>query len=170
MWLILLEFTVINFALWADIQFRILVLQVIGAIGTGFIILSFLLKLSSRTIGIIGLVIIFGHNLLDNVTFKENPVLKVIWTFLFRLDIMQVTPNFTFGILYPIIPWLGIMLAGYGCGQIFMLEDGKRRKTLFFIGIGLLAFFTILRFTNFYGDPVTLVSAEKRCFYFFVFY
>lgn len=152
LWLILLEFTVINFALWADIQFRILVLQVIGAIGAGFIILSFLLKLSSRTIGIIGLVIIFGHNLLDNITFQENPVFKVIWTFLFRLDIMQVTPDFTFGILYPIIPWLGIMLAGYGCGQIFMLEDKQRKKTLFFIGIGLLAFFAILRFTNIYGD------------------
>lgn len=152
LWLILLEFTLINFALWADIQFRILVLQVIGAIGAGFIILSFLLKLSSRTIGIIGLIIIFGHNLLDNVTFEENPVLKVIWTFLFRLNIFEVTPNFTFGILYPIVPWLGIMLVGYGCGQLFLLEDRRRKKTLFFIGIGLLAFFAILRYTNFYGD------------------
>ncbi len=153
LWLILLEFTLINFALWADIHFRILVFQVIAAIGAGLIIISFLLKLSSRTIGIIGLVIIFGHNLLGNVTFKENPVLKVIWSFLFRLDVLTVTPNFTFAILYPIIPWLGIMLAGYGCGQLFLLEDKQRKKTLFFIGICLLAFFTILRLSNFYGDP-----------------
>ncbi|GLU50593.1 DUF1624 domain-containing protein [Dyadobacter frigoris] len=153
LWLILLEFTIINFALWADIQFRMLVFQVIAAIGVGLIILSFLLKLSSRIIGMIGLIIILGHNLLGNITFKENPVLRVIWSFLFRLDVLPVTQNFTFAILYPIIPWLGIMLAGYGCGQIFLLENKRRRRTLFFIGIGLLAFFTMLRFTNFYGDP-----------------
>jgi uncharacterized membrane protein len=153
LWLILLEFTIVNFGLWADIHFRILVFQVIAAIGTGLIILSFLLKLSSRTIGIIGAVIILCHNLLNNVNFNDNIPLRVIWAFLFRLDVLQVTPNFTFAVLYPIIPWLGIMLAGYGCGQLFMLEENKRRKTLFVIGVSLLAFFTIFRFTNFYGDP-----------------
>jgi len=169
LWLILLEFTIINFGLWADIHFRILVFQVIAAIGTGLIILSFLLKLSSRTIGIIGAVIILCHNLLNNVNFNDNIPLRVIWAFLFRLDVLQVTPNFTFAVLYPIIPWLGIMLAGYGCGQLFMLEENKRRKTLFLIGISLLAFFTILRFTNFYGDPSPWSIQKSAAFTFLSF-
>ncbi|OFY62120.1 MAG: hypothetical protein A2Y71_01400 [Bacteroidetes bacterium RBG_13_42_15] len=38
-----MEFTVINFAIWFDLQFRILIFEVIAAIGFGFIFLSFLL-------------------------------------------------------------------------------------------------------------------------------
>jgi uncharacterized membrane protein len=169
LWLILLEFTVINFALWADIHFRILVFQVIAAIGVGLIVLSFLLKLSSRTIGIMGLIIILGHNLLDNVNFNENIPLRVIWAFLFRLDVLPVTPSFTFAVLYPIIPWLGIMLAGYGCGQLFRMEENKRRRTLFITGLSLLAFFTVLRFTNFYGDPSPWSVQKNQVFTFLSF-
>jgi len=153
LWLILLEFTVITLGLWADIQFRTIVFQVIGAIGLGFIILSLLLKLPSKTIGIIGLVIILSHNLLQGVTFNDNPGSRFIWSFLFRLDVFPVTPNFTFAVLYPFIPWLGIMLAGYGFGPVFKQNEDQRRKTLFLTGLGLLTFFILLRFANFYGDP-----------------
>ena len=47
-WLIFLEFTIINFAIWYDLHFRILLFQVIAAIGFGFIVLSFLLKLPAK--------------------------------------------------------------------------------------------------------------------------
>ena len=62
-WLIILEFTLVNFGLWFDIHFQNFLFDVIAAIGFGFIILSLLLKASPRTIGIIGLIIIFSHNL-----------------------------------------------------------------------------------------------------------
>src|SRR5215218_8424846 len=52
-WLIVLEFTLINFALWFDIQFRILMLQVIAAIGFGFVLLSLLLKVNTKILAII---------------------------------------------------------------------------------------------------------------------
>jgi len=169
LWLILLEFTVITLGLWADIKFRMMVFQVIGAIGLGLICLSLMLKLSSKIIGIIGLIIILGHNLLQSVSFNDSTTLRIFWAFLFRLDVFPVTPNFTFAVLYPFIPWFGIMLTGYACGQLFLLEESKRRKTLFLTGLSVLAFFVILRFANFYGDPIPWKSQKTPLFTFLSF-
>src|SRR5260221_4849178 len=55
-WLMVLEFTIVNFGLYFDIHFRMLIMEVICAIGFGFIVLSFLLKFPARNIGIAGLV------------------------------------------------------------------------------------------------------------------
>lgn len=168
LWLIFLEFTVVTLGLWADIHFGMIVFQVIGTIGAGFIILSMLLKLPDRVVGYIGLVIIAGHNLLQGVTFQDIIPLRLFWAFLFRLDIFPVTPQFTFAVLYPIIPWLGIMLAGYGCGPL-LLNDVNRRQKLFKVAAALLLFFTFLRFTNFYGDPSPWSSQKSSIFTFLSF-
>jgi len=167
LWLIILEFTVISFALWFDIRFKILFFQVIGAIGLGFIILSFMLKLSSKTIGIIGLVIVFGHNLLQLVPFNEPPF--VYFSFLFGPNVFPITPDFTFAIGYPPIPWLGIMLVGFACGKVFELPLEKRKRTLLQLGLGSLILFTILRFINVYGDPVKWTTQKDMLFTFFSF-
>ena len=77
-WLLLLEFTVVNFGLFFDIGFHTLLFQVIGAIGFGFILLGLLLKIPTKQLGIIGLIIIFGHNLLVLIPFAEGSILKAI--------------------------------------------------------------------------------------------
>ena len=71
LWLVFLELTFVTFALWFDIHFRLLLLEVISAIGFSFIILSFLLKLPSRVIGLIGIIIVFSHNLLQGISFPD---------------------------------------------------------------------------------------------------
>lgn len=152
-WLILLELTVISLGIWFDIRFRFLMLQVIFTIGTGFILLSFLLKLRPNTLGIVALIIIFGHNLLQGVSFEKTSVLNFIWALFFKPDFFSVAPQFKVLINYPIIPWFGVMLFGYSCGQLFLLPVEKRRKYLWQIGSVLLLLFTIIRFTNMYGDP-----------------
>jgi len=53
LWLMLLEITIINFAFWFDIQFRTIMLQVIFAIGLGFVTLSFLLKSPQKLSGLL---------------------------------------------------------------------------------------------------------------------
>lgn len=63
LWLLALEYTIVNFGLWFDIFFRTLLSQVIAAIGIGFILLSFLLRVRSRHLGYAGIAIIFLHNL-----------------------------------------------------------------------------------------------------------
>ncbi|HSU52191.1 MAG TPA: heparan-alpha-glucosaminide N-acetyltransferase domain-containing protein, partial [Segetibacter sp.] len=63
LWLVVLEFTLVNFGIWFDPHFTVFIFDVIATIGFGFIILSLFLKSSTKTILIIGLAIIFLHNL-----------------------------------------------------------------------------------------------------------
>lgn len=150
-WLVLLNFTLVNFGIFLDVHFSVLFLQVIAAIGFGFIGLALLLKLSARTLGIIGLVLIFGHNLFSGVTFPQGTPLNVLWSVLMGANFYQISPKFAFLTTYPIIPWLGIMLAGFGFGKLL---GSPARKTLFWrIALGALALFVLLRTFNVYGDP-----------------
>lgn len=168
-WLVILEFTFINFALWFDIHFRFMILEVIAAIGLSFIVLSLLLKLSSRTIGIIGILIILCHNLLQGVTIPANPVSIFLSSVLFRPFLMQITPGFSIFTAYPLIPWLGIMLTGFACGELFMITDERRKKIFLIAGVGALLVFAAIRFVNIYGDPFQWSQQKSGLFTFLSF-
>lgn len=169
LWLIFLEFTVITLALWADIQFRTFMFQVIGTIGLGFIFLSFLLKLSPRTIGIIGLIIVFGHNLLPLIPFAEGSILKTILTPFIGFALIPLSAQSTLLVSYPVIPWLGIMLVGFSFGRIFDLTQEQRKPLLLKIGIGALVLFALIRTTNIYGDPSHWAPQKDAVFTFMSF-
>jgi uncharacterized membrane protein len=153
-WLVILEFTVVNFGIWFNFHFRTLIMEVICATGVGMIVLSFLLKFSPKKICIAGLIIIFGHNLLQDMSFPTHPALDVISSLLFRRNFFMITPNLAFVVGYPLVPWLGIIMAGFGCGQLFELSPEKRKKIFLQIGAVALLLFVIIRFVNIYGDPL----------------
>jgi len=167
LWLILLEFTVINFGIWFDLGFHMFLFQVIAAIGIGFIVLSFMLKFSPLTIAITGLTIIFGHNLLSFIPPEGFPILKTILSPLFATTAFPLTPQITFVIGYPPVPWLGIMFVGFASGKLFELAVKKRRTTFLKIGLSALILFVVLRFSNFYGDP-SLWSFQKNSLFTFL--
>lgn len=169
LWLMLLEVTVINFAFWFDFQFRTIILQVIFAIGLGFVTLSFLLKIPARIIGIIGVSIIFLHGLILLIPIPKNPGLAVGWSFLFRTNVFALTPNFTLGTLYPFIPWLGIMLAGFAFGPVFEQSAPNRKKILWRSALLSLGLFAVIRFINFYGDPFPWSPQKSGLFTFLSF-
>lgn len=152
-WLVFLEFTIVNFSIWFDIQFRTFIFEVIGTIGCGFIILSLLYKVSSKTLGIVGSVIIFGHDLLGSVMLPPIPWLQFIGSFLMGPGVFPIGPHHLLIIRYPVIPWLGILLAGFGCGPLFGLAAGSRRKLFRRVGLTALLLFLLLRCDNIYGDP-----------------
>lgn len=168
-WLLVFEFSVVNFALWFDIHFRLLIMEVICAIGFGFIVLSSLLKAPVRIIGIAGLIIIFGHNLLQGLSFKGHPELNFFFSVFFSQNLISVAPDFSFVIGYPLIPWLGILLTGFASGQLFELSAEKRKKILLTIGITALSLFCLLRLINFYGDPLKWSAQKTTLFTFFSF-
>ena len=153
-WLVLLEFTVVNLALWFDLRFRNLIFEVIGAIGFGFIVLSFLLKLPAKAIGVIALLIISLHDLAGIIPFGKDSLINVILTPLFRLDPVPLGTRGILLIAYPVIPWLGIMLAGFACGRLFELPEPKKRSIFLKTGIACLILFVFIRFLNVYGEPV----------------
>lgn len=151
LWLIVIEFTVVNFALWFDIRFRTLIFEVIAAIGFGFVIVSFLLKLSSTKVGLIGLVIIVFHGLIRSIPFPDGSLIQKIVAPFFAPSTFPIGNSF-FIIGYPPIPWLGIMLLGFGFGSWFRKTENEMRKYFLRAGIVALVLFVAIRFLNFYGD------------------
>ncbi|GAB3880752.1 DUF1624 domain-containing protein [Spirosoma agri] len=162
--LILLELTVINFAFWFDIQFRSLLLQVIYVIGGGLIILSILSRLPVRWVGLLGLVIVFGHNLLALLPPITNPTARFVSALFFRVDFFPLSPSFAVVTGYPLIPWLGIMLVGFALGSRLDQPITVRRRLLFRLGLSALGLFVILRFINVYGDPAPWSTQKDALF------
>src|ERR1700704_2531394 len=139
-WLILLEFSFVNLALFFDLGFHTLLFEVIAAIGFGFIALSLLLKLSPKVLGILGLAIIFCHDLLflipTNQTAMANPsVINSILTSLYSMGAFPVFSGRVFIMGYPPVPWLGIMLAGFATGRLFELPAVERKGIFLKAGI-----------------------------------
>ena len=146
-WLLLLECTLINFGVWFDIHFKILLFAVIGAIGVGFIILSALMGLKTRIIGMIGVSIILLHNLIPSAS------LGAVLGSLFSPKAFPIGDSL-FIIGYPVIPWTAIMLAGYGAGNYFTKHRTMRNRFFLQTGLFLLLFSATLRLLNIYGDPI----------------
>jgi uncharacterized membrane protein len=169
LWLIVLEFTIVNFSLWFDVRFRILAMQVIAAIGFGFIVLSFLLKASPRLIGIIALIIIFSHNLLQFVPPSENAFVTFVRNLFFTPGLTAVSNDFSFLFAYPLIPWTAIMMLGFSFGTVFEKEASSRNKIFLYTGLGALALFIFLRLLNVYGDPAPWKTEKNALFTFFSF-
>ena len=56
-------------------------------------------------------------------------------------------------ILYVLIPWVGLMFAGYAFGRVLNLSKDRQRTILSRLGLALTALFVLLRTLNVYGDP-----------------
>lgn len=168
-YLILLEFIIVNFELFFDFGYHTLIFEVIATIGLGFIILALLLKLSSKTIAIIGLLIIFGHNLFSLIPFREGSIIEAVLSPLFSLGAFPMLTNKVFVMAYPPVPWLGIMLVGFATGKLFELQPVKRKKLFLKIGWIALLLFVVIRFVNIYGDPAPWSVQKQPVFTFLSF-
>jgi uncharacterized membrane protein len=148
-WLVVLEFTVVNFVLNFNLDYELGVLmQVIWAIGASMIVLSALVRLPVRAVGAIGAVMIAGHNLLDGILPQQFGAWAPLWNV---LHVQGFTP---FGLLhYPLVPWVGVMALGYALGTVYDLEAARRKRLLVMLGSGAVAAFVLLRLLNGYGDP-----------------
>lgn len=151
-WLIILELTLVNFGIWFDIHFSVILIQVIFAIGFGFVILSLLLSLPSRTILVAGIAIMVFSGLLPLLPLpQQNPGTTILNT-LFQPAFIQLSEQHSIIYGYPPLPWLAIMLAGFGSARMFTKDAATVRKTCIQTGIALIALFIILRAINIYGD------------------
>lgn len=152
-WLLFLEFTVIGFGWRVDTGFHMIFAQVIWAIGWSMIILSLLVYLKPVYVAAFGLILIFGHNALDYVKSDSWGHYKFFWMFLHEQNFYQINSYESIFVLYPLIPWVGVMAVGYAFGTLFKRSPDERRSLFIKIGLGSLALFLILRGFNIYGDP-----------------
>lgn len=166
--LVLIEFTVINFGMFLDAGFHLFLFEVIAAIGFGFMILSGLLSLKPTTILTIGLVILLFHNALDFIPPKTNTAsLREFLSFFNPAAIPFSGRVFVMG--YPPVPWLGILLLGYGAGPLFRNSPEKRAAWFLRLGVGSLFLFLIGRFLNIFGDPAPWSNQKNGLFTFLSF-
>ncbi|MEO6498273.1 MAG: heparan-alpha-glucosaminide N-acetyltransferase domain-containing protein, partial [Mucilaginibacter sp.] len=153
LWLILLELTVIGFGWSFELDYHFFFLQVIWALGVSMIALSVLIYLPVSLIAAIGLIMIFGHNMLDSVSPAEfSGGDKIFFQFLHIQGIVDFSKNLHVFVLYPLIPWIGVMATGYSFGTLFKLDKAKRTKIFLGIGVAAIVLFVIIRAINNYGD------------------
>jgi len=168
-YLIALEFIVVNFLLFFDPHYHTIFFEVIATIGFGFIVLGLLLNVRAGLIGLLGLIILFGHNLTSLIPLAANSTGKNILGFFFNLGAFPLPTGRVFFMAYPPIPWLGIMLAGFATGKLFEWSEEKRTRLFFKIGLAALVLFIAIRFINGYGDPLPWSSQKTAVFTFLSF-
>jgi len=161
LWLIVLEVLVISitwsFAPTGIAEFggrTYVALQVIWAIGASMVVLAGAQFLGRRACLAIGAAILLGHNLLDAVwpAASTTGSTAPVWAVLHARQLYDVGP-FAIYFSYPLLPWIGVMLVGYGASGLFELPAKLRDERLLRIGMGLVIAFILIRALNVYGDP-----------------
>lgn len=155
LWLVFIELTVVNFSWTFDISLSVHIFQVIWAIGICMMLLAALIYLPKKLLLALGLIIVFGHNLLDGITQQGAEPLSILWYYVHQFNFQVINEgNGLLAIAYPFLPWLGIIILGYCFGYFYQKGfDSKIRKTwLLRFGIGAIVLFFVLRFINIYGD------------------
>lgn len=158
-WLVLLELTVIRVAWTFNFDFgHYLLAGVIWAIGWSMILLALLVRLPVGAVGGLGIAIIALHNAVMPRLIGALPdglgwLRKALYVGFFDEPIRLGTGGPPLVVLYTLIPWVGVMAAGYAFGRIMTLEPGRRDRLCLQIGVGATLLFLILRGTNLYGDP-----------------
>jgi len=155
LWLIVLELTLLRcFGYQFNVDYRVLLLIILWALGWAMIALSALVYLPVWAVGCFGVTMIAGHNLFDGVRAASLGALGPIWSILHAQNVVVATPRIVVFVAYPVVPWIGVTAAGYAFGQVFEWEPERRRGFLLRFGLALTAAFFALRTLNIYGDPV----------------
>lgn len=144
LWLIVLEVAVISFAV--NFSWRDIALQVIWALGVSMVALSALVFLPRKAVLAVGIAVVAGHNLLDPIQPSDLGAFAPLWTLAH-----EGGPTPWAFVLYPALPWAGVMTLGFGMAPLFTAEDRDRRFLL--LGAASLFAFFVLRGWNLYGDP-----------------
>ncbi|WP_180699532.1 DUF1624 domain-containing protein [Pseudomonas crudilactis] len=154
LFLVVLEFTLVNFAWTFQLPPSVIYLQVIWAIGLSMIALSLLVWLPRWLLLTLSLTIIAGHNLLDAVHFPVESALHVPWAILHDRGWIDVSDTLRLRTSYPLLPWIGVIGLGYALGPWFArgVEAGLRQWQLLIAGSAGLLGFVGLRLINGYGE------------------
>lgn len=151
-WLIFLELTLVGF-FWSfssDFIYQPKI-GVLFVIGVCMIAMAGLIYLPKFLIAFIAAVMILGHNFFDGVQAESFGAFAWVW------QVLHVNSSIYIGsielrVIYPFIPWIGVMAMGYLFGPATKLPRVQRKKIFLFWGLALLVFGLVLRYFNVYGD------------------
>jgi uncharacterized membrane protein len=154
-WLIFLELTVVRLGLFFDPVNAPVILTVLWSIGASFVVLSGLVFLPSRVVGALGVLLITTHGVPGGLSpgSGTSAALRSAGALLLRPGLLPVPGGVNVLVGYPLLPWLGVVAAGYGFGEVIRLEPGRRRRVMCITGVAMTAAFVILRACGVYGEP-----------------
>jgi uncharacterized membrane protein len=154
LWLVLLELTLLRFGWTFNLDYAGFTFAgVIWAIGWSMVVLAGLVFLPTAATAAIGLAMIVGHNAAGALAFgveSPSPLLRILYVgWAFELPAL----GWNFVVLYSLVPWVGVMAAGYAFGTVMRAAPEARRRFCFIVGGAAVALFVALRATGIYGDP-----------------
>ena len=164
LWLIAVELTVMRLAMNFTISLDYPVLLIIlWALGWSMIALAALVYLPPRLVAALGLAVIALHNTFDTVQAGQFGAAAWLWLLLHQPGAIAIG-GVTAVTGYPVLPWLGVMAAGFGAAEIYQWEPAHRRRALRAAGAIGVAGFMAVRALNVYGDPSPWVTQPTAAF------
>lgn len=165
LWLILLELTIGKLGWLFVFDYHSFGASVLWALGWSMIVLAGLVWLPAWAVATVGAIMIAAHNLFDQTSSANLGSLGWLWSILHEPGTnLEIFPDLELIVFFPLIPWIGVMAAGYGLGALLGADRPIRRKRLFWIGANLVAAFLVLRLLNHYGDPEPWSAQKSRLF------
>jgi uncharacterized membrane protein len=152
--LVVLEHTLVRFGWFFGQQPGFFLAQVIWALGWSLVALSGLVWLPRPVSGMLGALLIAGHNALDGFSTAQLGLPAWLWTVLHEPGWVRLAPSIDLYVLYPLVPWVGVMALGYALGPLLTAPDPRRRRAVLALGLALCIAFLLLRAANAYGDPL----------------
>jgi uncharacterized membrane protein len=167
LWLVILELTIVRFAWFFNLDYSQMDLQVIWALGWSMVVLAGLVHMPMWSIAVLGIGMIAAHNLLDGIRLEDFEMAdgSLGWQG-WLLSVLHI-PRFP--VVYPLIPWIGVMAAGYAFGPLMLMMPRTRKLLTLVFGAILIAAFVILRTYNAYGDASPWSTQETALFTLFSF-
>lgn len=166
-WLVLLELTLLRLAWTFNLDFAHYMLAgVIWMLGWCMILMALLVRLPVAANAVLGLAVIAGHNAVASALGASQEALLQgslgwLWRVLyFGGGIAIGGDESSFFVLYSIVPWIGVMAAGYAFGAVIGMAPGQRRVSCYAIGGGCIATFLLLRYFNVYGDRPLVATPQ----------
>ena len=151
LWLIVLEFTIVGTAWTFHIPFGFF--GVIWALGACMVLMAAAVRLPVRWLGALSILMIVAHDLFDSVRPRQFGSMAWLWTLLHVRGFVMLPFQIPEFVLFQIVPWVGVMGAGYVFGTVFTMDAQRRRKLTAGLGLVLTLAFVLLRMTNLYGNP-----------------
>ncbi len=131
-------------------------MQVIYAIGASMMVLAGAQFLGRGACAWLGAAVVLGHNLLDPVWPRtyllDTSTGGPLWAAL-HSQMTYVAGPILIRFTYPLLPWIGVMLLGFGTAGIFEAPPARRRRLLLTSGAAATLAFVVIRATGLYGDP-----------------
>ncbi len=144
--LVVLELTVIRLSWTFNVNYGQSVLAgVIWMLGWCMVLLAGFVRLQPRTVGMAGVSIMLFQQVLRFLPRALPEAIRGrigwVYEFIYPAGLHRATG---ISILYVLVPWIGVMAAGYGFGAIMIREPAERRRLCLRIGLSATALFLVV--------------------------